>query len=496
MWVPALLACAWGAPAAAQTVWELSPYRIELILATGHAPGLQGDFRADLPPELLTRAELFIGAAWDVHTRWASPELRRVMIRDLQGVTVELIGQELTRAAQDAAGEEPVLEQPVEPEQDDAGEAATRDLDSLADKIILVALLRGTNGYEARAREFDVRTRQWNTTVSVPARHEAKLRDAAFRAAWRAFAPLARIADVDKEDRRRVTLRLRAAGFPLRDEALVKAGPGDVFRPIVRHNDRYGKLRGVRPVDWTFLHVEERSGGILTCRLHTGMRSPLSARRRGQFEQLALVAVATNEPTKLTLQSRETPKRPLPGYDVYSHPPDSKTTVLIGRTDQQGSVVVPPAESPLRVLVVKNGAEFLARLPLVPGMQPELVAEIRPDDERLRAEGFLRGLQEELIDLVTRRQVLLVQAQKQIEEKKLDEAQKVLDELRALESREDFDLYLQQEQKKVYSADKLAQAKIDQMFRKTRNLVHEYLDPVVLEQLERQLREARGAGPF
>ena len=51
-------------------------------------------------------------------------------------------------------------------------------------------------------------------------------------------------------------------------------------------------------------------------------------------------------------------------------------------------------------------------------------------------------------------------------------------------------------QKKVFSADKLAQAKIDQMFRKTREQVGFYLDPVVIEKLELQLQQARGAGPF
>jgi hypothetical protein len=51
-----------------------------------------------------------------------------------------------------------------------------------------------------------------------------------------------------------------------------------------------------------------------------------------------------------------------------------------------------------------------------------------------------------------------------------------------------------QQQKQVFSADKLAQAKIDQMFRKTRDLVNVYLDPVVIDQLARQLAEARQAG--
>lgn len=488
--LPALLACAWAAPAAAQTVWELTPYRVRVILATGPAPELTGDLQADLQAELLTRVDTLLGAAWDADVRWASDELRRVMIRDFQRVTVDLLKEELWRELREATGKEPSPGEQPAPEQEGPDAQGPSRLESL-DKIILLAVLPGPDGYEVRARELDVRTRQWNTTVSAPALHPAKLRDAAFRAVLRAFAPLARIAGVDEEDRKRITLRLRASGFPPPDETVATVRPGDVFQPIIRHNDRYGKLRGVRPLEWTFLHVEARSGGVLDCRLHTGLRSPLSARVRGQFEQLAVAAIPTNKPTRLVLQSRTQPRKALAGYDVYSHPPDSKTTELIGRTDQQGSVIVPPAESPLRVLVVKSGAEFLARLPLVPGMQPELVADIRSDDERLKAEGFIRGLQEELIDLVTRREVLLAQAQKRIEEKKLEEARKLIEELRTLEGRDDFDLYLQQEQKRVFSADKLAQAKIDQMFRKTRELVNFYLDPAAVDQLERVLHDVR-----
>lgn len=267
--------------------------------------------------------------------------------------------------------------------------------------------------------------------------------------------------------------------------------PGDVFQPVIRHNDRYGKLRGVNPIVWTFLAVEEVAERGLTCQLHTGLRTPLSGRRRGQYEQLALAVVPTDKTTRLILQSRTESNKALPGYDVYSHPPDSKTTELIGRTDREGSVVVRPSEHTLRVLLVKHGGEFLARLPLVPGMQAEATAQIANDDQRLEAEGFITGLQEELIDLVTRREVLFAQVKNRIEEKEFDEAAKLVRQLQGLESREDFDLYLAQEQKRVFSSDRLIQAKIDQMFRKTRQLVNEYLDPKMIDQLDRQVRNAR-----
>ena len=144
--VPALLVCAWATPACAQTVWELSPYRIRLILTTGHAPELGGDFRADLSAELLTRVDTLIGAAWDADVRWASAQMRRVMIRDLERVTVELLQEERLREAEEGAGEEPAPEEPAAPKQNGDDAEPPLDLDSLADKIILMALLTGRKG--------------------------------------------------------------------------------------------------------------------------------------------------------------------------------------------------------------------------------------------------------------------------------------------------------------------------------------------------------------
>jgi len=483
-----LMVCALASPAGVQTVWELTPYKVRVILALGHAPELTPGFRSELTRELHGRVDALVGAFWDVRVTEPGAALRYAMLRDVETVTVELVEAEWSnKEATASAGGVSSSESPSPAEATSPAGAAVH-LDDL-DKVILLVVLPGPAGYRVVARELDVRTRQWNTPASVPVWHDGKLRDAAFAAMRRAFAPLAQVVAVEQSD---VTLRLRAAGFPLRDKTIVMVRPGDLFRPVIRHNDRYGKVKGVLAIEWTFLTVEEVAPAGLACKLYTGLRSPLSGRRRGRYEQLALAVAPPGKPTRLTLQSRTKPHDPLIGYDVYSHPPGSKKTDLVGRTDRLGSVVVPPTDDPLRVLVVKNGSEFLARLPMIPGMEDEVVADIRNDDQRLEAEGFIRGLQEELIDLVIRREVLLAQYEARFGEKKYDEAEKLIRQLRALETRDDFALHLAQEQKKVFSADKLSQAKIDQMFSKTRKLVITYLDPAIIDQLDRQLREARG----
>lgn len=485
----AVFVCATAASVEAQTVWELTPYRIQVIMATGPAPELTPRLQADLSTDLATRVDSMIGAAWGLDIKVLVPRasvskveefldgtrnvsvidepasLRRMLIFDMQAVTIESLEDESIES------------------------------ESL-DKVILLAVLSDELGRCVIARELDVRTRTWNTPVKVPVWQLSKLGHATFQAVRQAFGPLAQIAVVDTETKL-VTMRLRAGGFPMRDENFQTVSEGDLFRPLIRHSDRVGKLRGINAIPWTFLTVEEVLPAGFRCKVHSGFRSPLSARRRGRYEQLAVGVISPKSPTKLTLQSRIEPKQALAGYDVYAQSPGSEAAELVGRTNRQGNLMIHPGDHPLQVLLVRHGGELLARLPVVPGLESELSAEIANDDQRLEAEGFIKGLQEELVDLVTRREVLLARGRNQIKAGKLDEAGELVLELQSLKSRSDFSLYLTQEKKKVFSSDRLVQAKIDSMFKKTQSLLQDYLDPAQVEQLSRQLLDARrGDNPF
>jgi len=458
----AVVLLAGARPAHAQSVWELTPYRVQVVVAAARAPELTARLQSDLAEGLVERVNAVIGAAWDVDVLVAPPPLRRAMLDDLESVAVESLP------------EESIASEPF-------------------DKVFLVTVAPGDPGYDVSVRELDVRTRQWGNVARVPAWQAAKLRDAAFQGIHNAFSPLAQIVSVDEDA---VVLRLRAGGFPPRDGSVRTVQPGDLFRPVIRHNERSGKLRGVNAIDWTFLTVDAIAPTGVRCRLDSGFRSPISGRRRGRFEQLALGVLPSNATTKLTLQARTAPHQPLAGYDVYSHAPGSKTTEWIGRSDRGGSLEIGPGEPPLRILLVKHGTEFLARLPMVPGLRRALTAQIANDDQRLEAEGFVTGLQEELIDLVTRREVLLAQARRSLANRELDRAGELIRQVRSLDTREDFSLYLSQEKAKIFSPDKLVQAKINSMFNKTQRLVNQYLDPAPIDQLAGQLHQARTAGTF
>ncbi|MCX7426770.1 MAG: hypothetical protein NTW96_14225 [Planctomycetia bacterium] len=329
--------------------------------------------------------------------------------------------------------------------------------------------------------------------VRLPVWQPAKLRDTAFHAMLDAFAPLALVVSSEKKT---VTLRLRAGGLPVRDPSLVQVRPGDVFQPMIRYNDRDGNARKVITIPWTVFIVEQFTPSLFQCQMYSAIVSPLSGVRRGRVEQLALAVRPAGDTTRLVLMTRTEPKHVLAGYDVYAHPPDSTaTTLFLGRTDAQGGIRVPAAEHPVRVLMVKNGGTLLARLPIVPGLAPELVAEIPDDDQRLAAEEYITGLQEDLLDVYVRRQVLLTRAEKHIEDGEFDKAAQLVDELEGLETRSELLRKLDQQQRKLATDDARVGKKIDALFADTRTLLEKFLDPEPIEKIGRDLVSARSKPP-
>jgi hypothetical protein len=443
-------------PASAQSVWELTPYRLQVFVATGRDPQFSPDFNARLISDLLARADAVVGAPWEITVVAAPADLGRRAAADVESVDLESLPKESLQY----------------------------------DKVTLLAVVPLATGYEVSARELDVHTQTWSPPARETAWQAGKLRDAAFRALSRSFAPLTRIASVDTENKL-VTLRLRAAALPTRDKEFTAVKPGDLFLPIVRYNDREGNPSRISAVPWTFLTVDSVLDATLECSVQTGLRTPLTGRMRGRVERLALAVVPPRRPTRLVLKPRAGTDRVLSGYDVYEQSLHSAATQLLGRTDRQGSITLAPGEPLLRLLLVKHGGLLLAKLPVVPGLQTQLDAQVADDDQRLEAEGFLAGLQDDLVDLVTRRQLLLAQAKARLAAGALDEADGLLAKLRQLRTRDEFSRELAQEQQKTFADDKAVQQQIDAMFENTQKLLGQYLDPKPIEDLTDELAKAR-----
>ena len=438
-----------------QSVWQLLPYDVRILIGFEPCPPIAPRLQDELCVSLAEQIEATIGAGWNATVAPAPAPLRGALVRDIEGLQADQV---------------PVPTPPP-------------------DKILLMAITCVPGGLEVTARDFDVRTRTLSSPVTRPVSQISELSDAALDALLTAFAPLARIVSSRRNE---VVLRLKASGLPPRDPNLALFSQDDIFQPIHRYNDREGNLRRAAPVPWTFCTVEKILPLETHCRKHSGVRISLT-KRGGRVESLALRVIPTGGSTMLTLKSRTKPHEPLSGYKVYSRVPGKKAAALLGWTDRRGQLLIPPEEHLLRVLLIKNGREPLARMPMVPGLEPEMTTEIANDDLRLWAEGFIFSLQEELVDIVARRKIYDALIRARIEADKLDQAEKMFEELRKLPTNEQFSLRVIQERDRLATDDHVVQKKINLFLDDTNKLIHQHLNPQAIGELERYLRDAKAA---
>ena len=110
---------------------------------------------------------------------------------------------------------------------------------------------------------------------------------------------------------------------------------------------------------------------------------------------------------------------------------------------------------------------------------------------RLVVEGFITGLQEEVFDSIARQKILVARIRSRIEAKDFDKASELLLELRKLPAGQQFVVRLARERDVLTSNDAGIQKKIDMLLNDTRQLIDKNFDPSLVENLERDLREAK-----
>lgn len=444
--------------AAAQSYWELSPYKIRVLVAVEDAAEFDARFQHDLLAALATRASVGPGAKWDARLELAPPPLRHRMVRSLAAVPTETFHDDLEKC----------------------------------DKIVLLAVAASAGHYRVAARELDCPTRQWSLTRSRRARRRGQVADAAWRAWREAFAPLARVSGVEGD---LAALRLRAAGLRAADPNWKQVALGDVFLPIARRNARDGTPRpdGIRPIAWTLLAAGEIGDNGVRCRVYSGLRNPLAARRRGRVELYALAVESGGAATTLRLRARTDETKPLAGYEVYAQSAAGGEMIRLGLTDRAGEVEIEPKGGAPRVLYVKHGRRPLARLPMLPGRVPVETAALLDDDARLRVEAQLMGWEEALIDVVARREIYLARIRARLAEGDADGAAELLDELRRLPSREEFALRVARLQQATVSDDPAIQAELDRLFQRAKTLLGEHLGSRKISEMQTRVNRAMKA---
>ena len=427
-----IVAFAASASSAADSVWELTPYRIAVLVAAQPGGDLPAAVEQGIAAAIRERAAAVVGGSWKLTAIQAEGDLRAAMLQDLASIEAAQLAE------------------------------AAKDQDKV---ILLTALPAKVGGCSLQAREWDRLTGLWNAPVAVEAPQPELLSHAAFRAVLAAFAPLARVESIEGDQ---ATLKLRGGAIPFRDGNLPRVQPGTVFRPVLVADKP-------QPIDWTYLIPSDPSAPQLRCRVATGLEGNSLPAYHPSRQRLAIGVLPSSRGTKLKLVSRGESPQPLEGYEVLAEEGSAAqpgmTARPLGRSDRAGLVAVAPAQTALRQLLVKHGEQTLLRVPLAPGLAAEVTLPL-PDVRGAAAlDAALAELEDRLIDLAAQREVLKTR----LKAAASDAAAKgkLQDRLAGLPKAETLAARLQQHEQAAKAGEPLSQARLLAKIAELRKLIEQ-----------------------
>jgi hypothetical protein len=450
-----------GRALAEQAYWELAPYRIQALIAIDVPTGLAEQFATDLPGYLLDRARTTFGPAWQLDAQIASGSVRQQLLRHMAS----------------------------------PAEADLPEIPTETDKYLLLAIQSTPTGYELSSREYDCYVHSWSATVRRQCRQEAALPEQLFQLARDTVRTLAQMR-IDPKDEQRVSLTPRGVDLPNKSDDVQWVRPGEVFVPIWRRTTREGELvpDGIQVVPWTYLEAEGDSGREVAARVYSANKRPFGVRHRGRIEQLAISLPVGSKDTVVQFYSRTDKKKPLAGYEVYAQNTGQHSTELLGRSDRNGQLQVPPGQTRVQLLYVRSGGELLARVPVVPGAE-SLVRVPLPDDElRLQVEAQLAALREDLVDVVARRNILIARIRQAMDQGDYQQARQLMEQLDQLPDRAHFSRTLSIQSRMYHSNDPIVQKRIDELFAATQVVLAQFLDVRSINELQDELLKAQKQG--
>jgi hypothetical protein len=359
------------------------------------------------------------------------------------------------------------------------------------DKLFIVRIETSRLPWTVSVIELDCLMRNFSIVHQRPVSGPAQLIGVIGQAVTEIFAPMIRIEEAGQKTADGL---VRAHGLITDASSPAIVHPGDLFVPMVRKNDRNGDPIGIGPLDWSFLLVKEVDGAKLKMDYHAGKAGGLQGRKNKRTFKTATRVRPLRDHTVIRLHAQRNPAAPLVGYELYEKAIDSREMTFVGRTDWDGRIVIEKSDSPLRLMYVKNGGAVLARLPIVPGQSDLEVADLFGDDQRLRAEAYIRGTQNAIVDLVAIRQLLAARIRLRLEKGQLQEAKDLLEALRGEPSYEKIADDMGRKLLQLKGRNAAEQMKIDQMFAQTREMLVKNISPAIIRELEDAVLAAERQG--
>ena len=446
----------------AQLPLEYTPYAIDVHVALDDPADLSTESRQRFHARLLHLASAFIGPAWTIQSGPARGAMVGEMLTRFETATAQRL-VELT-----------------------AGEHQPH-------KAMFVHLRTMHGHWSVAVRELDYRTYQLSPVLRTARVPHDRLTDAVLETIVAAFSPLAELRAAQGDV---ATGTLQASHLIPGDESPLLVRKGEPLVPIVRRNDRLGRAgpKDVLPIGWTVLETRELDGANLTCQIHSAHVNPLGGKRRLRLQRYAQAIRYPPRAARLTLQTPDELPNPLVGYDIIQRDAGTGDAHVVGRTGDDGSTVLGPSAEPWRVLYVRHGDRFLARLPMIAGWSDHYLVTLPSDDVRLAAEGFVSAFRQEIVDTVARRQILATRIRRRIADGQFDEAQALLEEFRQLAGARQFGQRMDAARAELVADNTRAQQLIDQMFNETRQTLQRYLTAGEADALAKQLAAARAEG--
>lgn len=361
------------------------------------------------------------------------------------------------------------------------------------DKIFFVRVIRRSGQPHVLVREMDVLMRHLGSPRSIES--ESPLREVAVAtvAITDSFRPVVRI---DEAGRKSARGRIRGGGLIVDPDSPAAIRENDILEPMIRKDDRRGVPFAIGPLDWSFLVVTGAEQTTVEADYWSGRAGGLSGRRNSRTYRMALRVRPRGRSSELRLHAKGDPNTPLIGYEIHEKGLESGDWTFIGRTDWDGRLNVDPGDNPFRLLYVKNGGAVLARLPLVPGLHETDVADLTGDDDRLQAEAYIRGVQSSIVDLVAVRALFQARINLRLERGEMDKAMALMETLRKQPVGRELADQLAKAQKNFITTIKnpSQRKKVDNLFSETRELLTQFIQPKLINDLEANLIRARNNG--
>lgn len=368
------------------------------------------------------------------------------------------------------------------------------------DKKFALTVDRVGTGFRVSGIEWDRASQSVTSIVQRQTFDRRLLAALAAEVVFDAFRPLVSIEVVTGAS---VEMLVRGGEYLPPDVSLVPFHAGDNVSAFLRHLGKNRELKRLQPIPWTTIRIDEVNRSYLRGTVISAFNAPLKVSRR-RMEMLGLKIQTMHPSTRLQVIPRGKPQAPMAGYrvEILNRPETKDDKVedrVTMRTDRRGEIVIPAdAEKPLRYLIVYSGAAPLAKAPLIPGYVERLVLEAPDDTPRLNVEAETELLQSELVDIVARREVMMVRARgasKNGDWELVSEMQKKIAELPTLEQFQARIEALRNPAVQVAkkNKDKGQESRIVRMCKQIAEMATQHLDPLKIKEFTTEIDEQKKA---